>query len=167
MKHRNLAALAAAISAAILPCTLAFEFCPPTGGLLLPRAILSDTNSFDGGPLKNALQNLVDDPDAPFNTSGTSFSLTVTTLEETFFQFHHTADEVDASGVAEVDGDTIYRIASVSKVFTVLSALIQEGLNLDDFVWKHVPELAGQDAYQDITLRMLANHVSGVVRDGT
>jgi len=68
--------------------------------------------------------------------------------------------------VKEVNGDTIYRIASVSKLFTVFSLLVQEGLNLDDFVWQHVPELTDIDNFREITLRMLASHLSGIARDG-
>ncbi|KAL2861171.1 serine hydrolase domain-containing protein [Aspergillus lucknowensis] len=42
-------------------------------------------------------------------------------------QYHHTAPEIanSATGTRKVDGDSIYRIASVSKLFTVLAGLIE------------------------------------------
>jgi len=153
------------LALAILPFTTSLELCPPTGPAL-PPPVLPKADSFDVGPITDALTQLVNDPDAPFNTSINSFSLTVTTLDENIFQFHHTAEFISATGTSSVNGDTIYRIASVTKLFTVLSVLLQDGLNIDDYVWQHVPELTGFPDYQNTTLRMLASHVSGVIRDG-
>lgn len=154
------------LALAVLPFVTCLDlYCPPTGPVL-PPPVLSKPASFDVGPLTDALTQLVNDPDAPFDTSINSFSLTVTTLEDDIFQFHHTAEKKSDAGVSVVDGDTIYRIASVTKLFTTLSLLLQEGLDIDDFVWQHVPELAGLNQFEDITLRMLASHLSGVIRDG-
>ncbi|KAL3470288.1 beta-lactamase/transpeptidase-like protein [Aspergillus californicus] len=49
-------------------------------------------------------------------------------------QYHHTAAEIRnaSQGTHEVDGDSIYRIASVSKLFTVLAGLIE----LDEGDWE-------------------------------
>lgn len=150
----------------ILPLVASLDlFCPPTGPVL-PPPVLLQANSFDIGPLTDALTQLVDDPAAPFNSTINSFSLTITTLEDDFFQYHHTAEIKSDAGVLVVDGDTIYRVASVTKLFTTLSLLLQEGLDIDDFVWKHVPELAGLEKFENTTLRMLASHLSGVIRDG-
>ena len=152
-----------ALGTGLVACTAAIEYCPPTGPVL-PPPILSDAADFNVTPIHDALRRLVDE--APFNVTDTSFSVTVTTLEETIFQFHHTAEAFSSVGVSEVTGDTIYRIASVSKLFTVLSAMLQEGLDLDDFIWQHVPELEGVKTFEDITLRLLASHISGITRDG-
>ncbi|VUC26764.1 unnamed protein product [Clonostachys rosea] len=149
---------------ALMPLVQAFQYCPPTGQVLpapqIPDAIANKTN------LGQTLAQLVESPGHLFNKSTTSFSVTVTSSSKTLFEFHHTADLLSAKGAQHVDGDTVYRIASVSKLFTTLSAMLQDGLNLDDLAWKHVPELEGVEAYKDITLRMLASHVSGIVRDG-
>ncbi|KAK5049868.1 hypothetical protein LTR84_003986 [Exophiala bonariae] len=154
------------LALAILPFVTSLGlFCPPTGPVL-PPPVLLDANGFDVGPLTDALTKLVNDPDAPFNATINSFSLTITTLEDDIFQYHHTAPKKSEAGVSVVDGDTIYRIASVTKLFTTLSLLLQDGLDIDDFVWQHVPELAGLKKFEDITLRMLASHLSGVIRDG-
>lgn len=153
------------LTLAILPLITSLEYCPPTGPVL-PPPVLPRADGFDVGPLRDTLTELVNDPDAPFDTTVNSFSLTVTTLEDDIFQFHHTAEKISNIGVPTVNGDTIYRIASVTKLFTVLSLLLQEGLDIDGFVWQHIPELAGLNNFQDITLRMLASHLSAVTRDG-
>ena len=77
----------------------------------------------------------------------------------------------DAGG--EVSADTIFRIGSITKVFTgmALLALRDEGrIGLDDPVTRYVPELA--DAVYPtldspvITLRNLVTHTSGLPRVG-
>ena len=35
-------------------------------------------------------------------------------------QYHYTASNLNPNGTSKVDGDTIYRVASVTKLFTVL-----------------------------------------------
>ncbi|KAI5368930.1 hypothetical protein J4E82_010281 [Alternaria postmessia] len=101
-----------------------------------------------------------------FNTSSTSYSVSITTTEDTVFEYHWTAPDVNTTvGVSEVNGDTVYRIFSVTKLFTVLSALLQEGLDIDDLVSKHVPQLEGSKNFENTTLRMLASHLSGAPRD--
>ena len=68
--------------------------------------------------------------------------------------------------------ETIYRIGSVSKTMTatVLALLAEEGvLTLDDPVSMYVPEIADlidpRSHAKKITLRHLANHTSGLVRE--
>ncbi|KAF4622924.1 hypothetical protein D9613_002213 [Agrocybe pediades] len=82
----------------------------------------------------------------------------------------------------EVDGDTIYRLASISKMFTVLETLVlrERGvLNWDDPVDKYLPDFSppsygwaeyldgtqSREAKPRITLRQLASHLSGIGRD--
>jgi CubicO group peptidase (beta-lactamase class C family) len=144
----------------------AVEYCPPASVPLLPLPDLSIAPTFDTAPLTAALDQLNKDA-ILFNTSSTSYSVSITTAEETIFQYHWTAPNTNATvGVSEVNGDTVYRIFSVTKLFTVLSALLQEGLDLDDFVWQHVPQLEGSENFENTTLRMLASHLSGAPRDG-
>ncbi|KAL6366312.1 hypothetical protein LRP88_00060 [Fusarium phalaenopsidis] len=101
-----------------------------------------------------------------WNTTTTSFSVELTSSKETLFSFHHTSPKLNSSGVDKVDGKTIYRVASVTKVFTTLALLLQDGINLDDSVIKYVPGLSKITWYKDVTLRMLASQISGVHRDG-
>lgn len=97
---------------------------------------------------------------------------------------HRTAKNIafDNPGVKRVDGDTVYRLGSVSKVLTVLTWLAQAG----DIYWnqpitKFIPELANftgqssspgfdpikQTAWDEVTLESLAAQVSGIERDCT
>lgn len=87
---------------------------------------------------------------------------------------------LDTTGVRQVDGDTVYRLGSVTKVFTVLTFLAEAG----DVYWnypitKFIPELAkfeGRSSqpdfdpvretdWDDITIGALASQVSGLGRD--
>ena len=139
-------------------------YCPPTGPVLPAPVIPSDFAKRTS--LKKTFQDLVKDSKSAFSTEETSFSVTITTPGETIFEYHHAADELSETGTQHVDGNTVYRIASVTKVFTTLSAMLQEGLDFDDYAWQHIPELKGLQDYKEITVRMLASHVSGIVRDG-
>jgi hypothetical protein len=163
-KMRRQAVLALVLGLSSL--TSAVEYCAPAGIPLLPLPDLSIAPAFDKEPLTAAL-DLLNTESLLFNTSSTSYSVTITTKEDTIFEYHYTAPNINTTvGVSEVDGDTIYRIFSVTKLFVVLSALLQEGLNMDDPVWKYVPQLEGVDSFENTTLRMLASHLSGAVRDG-
>ncbi|MFO0823578.1 MAG: serine hydrolase domain-containing protein [Gemmataceae bacterium] len=66
--------------------------------------------------------------------------------------------------------ETIYRVGSVSKLFTdvAIMQLVEEGkLDLDSPVAKYVPEFkpAYKKGEQEITLRMLMAHRSGLIRE--
>ncbi|KAM0415845.1 hypothetical protein ACHAPT_013205 [Fusarium lateritium] len=96
------------------------------------------------------------------------------------FQYHYNSPKTRGAkyGTKEVDGDTIYGIASVTKLFTVYSAL----MNLDPTDWERpltyfFPQLAdtAKKAREDparhiqwdkITPLALANQLGGVPRDG-
>jgi CubicO group peptidase (beta-lactamase class C family) len=77
-----------------------------------------------------------------------SFSVAVTSETETLWDYFHTARKRNESrpGVDHVDGDSLYRIASVTKTFTVLGLLYQHQtgrLELDSPISKFIPELSG------------------------
>jgi len=106
--------------------------------------------------------------------SSTSFSIEVTSSKETLWSKHHTADERNSSrpDIPKVNGDALYRIASITKTFTVLGILYQEkagNLSLDDPVQKYITELQepqnGTLPWKDITLRRLASQLSGIPRE--
>lgn len=75
-----------------------------------------------------------------------------TSLNHTFFTYHYTALVRNKSGVDKVDGNTIYRAASVTKVFTILAIMLEEKINLDDLIGKYVKELDVPE-WKDVTLR--------------
>lgn len=73
----------------------------------------------------------------------------------------------DASKKTEVTTDSLYGIASISKIFTTTAVmqLAEEGkIDLDQPVVTYIPEFTMKDVrYKDITVRMLLNHSSGLL----
>lgn len=114
---------------------------------------------------------------APSNKSldTTSISVSVTGLTSALWSYHHTGSaSYHGRGVKEVDGDSVYLVGSITKTFTVLALLLEaeDGtLRLDDLVTKYVPELLqredgdGGTEWDRITLRSLANQLSGISRE--
>jgi CubicO group peptidase (beta-lactamase class C family) len=100
-----------------------------------------------------------------WNSSTNSFSVVATSPEQTFFRYHYTAPLRNNSGVDKVDGDTVYRVASVTKVFTVLAIWLEERMNLDDLIGKYVKEL-DIPGWEDVTLRLLTSQMAAIPRDG-
>ena len=107
-----------------------------------------------------------------------SFSVEVTSSKKTLFTSYHTAREVNETrpGAKEVNGDSVYRVASITKVFTTLGVLQQHtagNLSLDDSIQKYIPELSPKDEekqsgsipWHSITLRSLASQLSGIPRE--
>lgn len=106
--------------------------------------------------------------------SSTSFSIEVTSSKQSLWSKHHTATERNSSrpDIPKVSGDALYRIASITKTFTILAILYQEkagNLSLDDPVDKYIEELKepqkGTLPWKDITLRSLASQLSGIPRE--
>ncbi|KAK5171912.1 uncharacterized protein LTR77_003549 [Saxophila tyrrhenica] len=100
--------------------------------------------------------------------------------EASQLQYHHTSAQIKKlrNGTNDVDGDTIYRVASVSKLFTVLVGLLE----LSEEQWnrplsKIIPGLGANETsgkydpvystpWDKITPWSLANQISGVARQG-
>ncbi len=102
--------------------------------------------------------------------------------DEPLLEHHHMpaggSSGVVGNGTTQLTGDSVYRIASISKVFTVLVLLLHEGkVSFEDPVTKFVPELAAAAAsapaadegvevtdWREITVGALASHLSGIGR---
>ncbi|KFY06763.1 hypothetical protein V492_07763 [Pseudogymnoascus sp. VKM F-4246] len=102
-----------------------------------------------------------------FDTS--SFSIEVTTSTDSLWELHHTARDKDPErpGAEKVGGDSVYRVASISKAFTVLAIIQQHAagnLSIDHAVNQYL-DLEGDIQWSDITLRTLASQLSGIPRD--
>ena len=70
----------------------------------------------------------------------------------------------------DIDGDTLFAIGSITKVFTalLLQDMVERGeMRLDDPVQKYLPDSVRMPTYQgkEITLLHLATHTSGLPRD--
>ncbi|KAJ5972408.1 uncharacterized protein N7479_002326 [Penicillium vulpinum] len=100
--------------------------------------------------------------------------------EESAFQFYHTDDPVKfgSVGVQKVDEDTMFRIGSISKLWTMFLFMTLEGTRyFHEPISKYVPEL--QTKYRpkqakdkinylqwgDVTIGELASHQAGLARD--
>ena len=101
-------------------------------------------------------------------TVRSSFSIEVTSSDATLWTKYHSAQQHDKTrpGATSVDGDSQYRIASITKSFTILGLLYQHALgnlHLDDSIDKYIPELKepdkGELPWKDITLRTLASQL--------
>ena len=119
------------------------------------------------------------------DSNSTSFSLQLYSLyeEEPLFTYHFGAPALanTSYGVATVDSNTIYRIGSISKMWTVYLYLITVGdTSFNDPITRYVPELAQYAEmnaenletddidtvnWNDITVGSLASHLAGIGRD--
>lgn len=156
------------------------QICPPfTPNLPLSAPLAGNQATAD------AIQNISAIIDAVLSFgfgNDTSFSVDVYSLHDggSLFTHHFSAPNLQnaAEGVTSIDSNTIYRIGSISKVFTVYTYLANAGdISWNQPITKYIPELAEDassteddsdiDAFRwdDITLGSLASHLSGVSRD--
>ncbi|KAI1100935.1 beta-lactamase/transpeptidase-like protein [Jackrogersella minutella] len=123
--------------------------------------------------------------DHPNDTSSDGFSYSIEVFsadeEEPLWSHHWTAPNLktlNSTGVHKVDGNTVYRLASVTKVVTILTFLAEVGDGLwNEPITKYIPEIkalvAGADNshsistpdWDSITIGSLASQLSGLVRD--
>lgn len=106
-------------------------------------------------------------------------SIGVTSIHEDkpLLDFHHTPANLDPRGVKVIDDNSVYRIGSVSKAYTVLGALLLKGAKMNDPVTEYLPELRDLKTQQSennaittvewdkISLLALASHMGGIGAD--
>jgi hypothetical protein len=98
--------------------------------------------------------------------NSTSFSLEISSSQATMYSLYHTAKTTQ--GTTRVDGSSVYRIASNSKLFTALGILKEEAagnLSLDDCITKYIPGLqtnGSKVSWNKITIRTLLAHQGGL-----
>lgn len=93
------------------------------------------------------------------------------------FEYYHDGTTLsNYSGIRKVDGDSIFRIGSISKLVTVYMILVELGDRYwDTCATEVIPELRNRTMWkenpvdyvkwEDITLGALAGQVAGVTRD--
>lgn len=165
-----------------------FQPCPILGPRFpLPSGLASD--NIVQSALKNVtatLDGLVSTSNSTYGTitsNTTSFSIGLFTSNDPsnyshpfFYEYHYTAPLISKTtpGTSKLDSDSIFRIATVTEVFTVWVFLIEAGeAHWPDPITKYIPELArdhgqtpfGHFSWDDVTLGDLAGHLSGVPRD--
>ncbi|KAI1806278.1 beta-lactamase/transpeptidase-like protein [Daldinia bambusicola] len=119
------------------------------------------------------------------NTGSDRFSYSVEVFsadaDEPLWSHYWTATNLktlNTTGVRKVDGDTVYRLGSVTKIFTILTFLAEVGDSMwNEPITNYIPELkamvTGDDTshsiskpdWQSITIGSLATQMSGLVRD--
>lgn len=143
-----------------------------------PPLLLRDDPGVSGvfNQLDAAIQHAAKGESSPWRTNITSFSVSVTSSVETLWTSSYTApilgNYIDSPS-SNVTEHTYFRIASISKVFTVLAVLIEQQAqkwSLQEPITKYVPELLdganeGSINWSAITLGTLASQLSGIPRE--
>ncbi|KAH7016018.1 beta-lactamase/transpeptidase-like protein [Microdochium trichocladiopsis] len=145
--------------------SVAVATCPPTGPVLPPPRLCTPGNLT--ASLQQSLKQLSTLP-YPSSTCPPRHSLSKSPLPSIPSSSITTLHPLrDPRAWKKVDGNTVYRIASISKLITAYVLLLQDGINLDDPITDFVPELSapGLETYRDITLRMLMTQIGGAARD--
>ncbi|KKY26039.1 putative beta-lactamase-related protein [Diplodia seriata] len=161
--------------------------CPLGGQLFLPPS----TNLGSSAALTAAHASLKSQLDAalkpgailPLNITinDTFFSIGVFSAAgddaPTLFDYHYTVPgQENATAGAEVDGNTVYRIGSVSKLLTTYTLLVERGdVDWNQPITNFIPELSdsgdddeeelGRIRWEDITVGALASQLAGIPRD--
>lgn len=105
----------------------------------------------------------------------TSFSVNIFSANETIYESHFAAPGLNGSLAAgSLNNETIYRVGSLSKLWSMYTFLLSApGNQLDQPITKFIPELVNASSenlgdgieWDDITIRSLAGHLSGLGRD--
>ncbi|KAG8670927.1 hypothetical protein FPOAC1_004162 [Fusarium poae] len=142
--------------------------CPPLGAVFPPPQAPGESPLVQkaAAALKTGLEARIV---SQFNNSGLAIGVKSIHEEDPLFTYHFTPPN-PGEGSDKVDEDTVFRIASGSKLFTALAARVNEKIDLQASVLKYLPELnktAGDDdilslKWEDITVGSLASHLSGV-----
>ena len=115
--------------------------------------------------------------ESPYNETTFSIGMFSTTDDELLYEFHHTDPTVKTSGLGanKVDANSIYRIASITKILTVYQWLIADGDQrfnnpISDFIPQLLEYQKQQDYYpgprwDEITVNDLAMYLAGIARD--
>ena len=161
--------------------------CPILGPAFLPPqspsalAAIRDLTPSLTQALEAALANGTESIYGSFDNVTTSFSIGAFSIHDNqnLYEYHYEAPGLVGSLTSgSLNNDTIYRIGSLSKLYTVYAYLIKAGVgSLEDPITKYVPELAAADAalgpdfdevdnvkWCDITLRALVSQLSGISR---
>jgi CubicO group peptidase (beta-lactamase class C family) len=148
----------------------------PILGAVLPAPAKPNSHPAVGASvelLKGSIEKLV----GGLNKSAVSVSIKSIHESSPLFDFHYTPPTLDPRGTQKVNGDSIYRLGSISKIFPVLALLKLDGVSLEDKITKYLPELnklndqapvkdfTTQVEWDEITLGALASHLSGISSD--
>lgn len=106
----------------------------------------------------------------------TAFSITLFSVSDEennpFYAFHQTPPSLKmmSRGVKQITSDSVYRLGSVSKLYTVYSLLVADGFKnfyapITDFIPELLNDTNGNSTstkWEEITLQALASHLGGI-----
>lgn len=136
----------------LFSASVATAYCLPPGSLLPPPKVLSDTPKLKLPSSTFTDKNWLSD---------TSFAIKASIGDVTVYKYEHSSPgrEVGQSLL-----DTSFRVASITKMFTMLAILLSGNkVKLSDPITKFIPEL-NEDVYGQVTIAALASHTSGLGR---
>ncbi|EON95975.1 putative beta-lactamase family protein [Phaeoacremonium minimum UCRPA7] len=156
--------------------------CPFIGPAFPKPTALASSTSFQAALANLTTTFTARDLDPDTNPNSTSYSLEIFAAynDKPIWSWYHTAPELIAantSGVKTVDSNTVYRLGSVTKIFTIYTFLVEAGdVHWNEPVTSFVPELksmadkAADDPVMNvdwgsITLGGLASQMAGITRD--
>ncbi|KAL1964886.1 hypothetical protein VTN77DRAFT_6239 [Rasamsonia byssochlamydoides] len=128
----------------------------------------------------NLALTLGQSPLGNITANSTSLSVFIVSAadDRTLFDFNFGSPDLNTTGTTNVTADLVYRIGSISKLFTVYALLLNAGgfERWDDPVTKYIPELRSAAAdfhdnpvdrvdWDSVTLGALASQLSGIGRD--
>ncbi|KAF4450211.1 Beta-lactamase-like protein 2 [Fusarium austroafricanum] len=149
--------------------------CPPLGPVL-PAPLNPGSHSAVKAAMKT-IQEHLEAATSKHQNSSVVVAIKSANEHDYLLEFANTPPNVDPRGVDKVDSDTVFRMASLSKVFPVLALLKLHKVNFDDAVTKYLPELRAlnkqarkRDAvwavdWDEVTIGALASHIGGVPAD--
>lgn len=144
--------------------------CPIYGPVFPPAAKLSTSSTWlnASAQLRSTLEAAFVNgttPHGPVSPKDT-YSIQVFSTNGTIFEYYHKGSNLAASGIYGVDGDSVYRVGSVSKLYAVYLLLVVAGDRVfSDPMVRYIPELEGLAHWNDVTVGALAGQVGGVVTD--
>ncbi|GKU14554.1 unnamed protein product, partial [Fusarium langsethiae] len=107
------------------------------------------------------------------NEAHTSFAINVfsTATNESLYSYYHAAETLDDTlSTGKLDDETVFRIGSVSKLYTAYALLANSGFDVVNRpVTEILPELAGNNRsepnerviWEDVTVGALLSHQAG------
>ncbi|MFC1508694.1 serine hydrolase [Candidatus Omnitrophota bacterium] len=131
--------------------------------IVLPQTASGETTAWDETYIKSILEEHVD-------IDKTNVSMVIGVIDETGSKVFSRGTRLKNGFGGAVNGDTVYEIGSITKVFTslVLADMVKRGeVKLDDPVQYYLPEsvVAPQKNNKEISLLHLSTHMSGLPRE--
>lgn len=149
------------------------RLCPLYGPVFPPVANLSTSSQWHG--ISAQIEMALDEAFASGNTShgpvstNDTYSMQIFSAKDILLEYYNKGPNLVAPeeyGYG-VDGDSVYRIASVSKLYAVYLLLIVGGdAVFAEPVTKYLPELKGHMHWDEVNVGDLAGQVGGVAAEG-